>query len=649
MLGEARQVIEFDSFVLDLEGRRLLHAGEPVALEPKAFDVLALLAGSPGRALTRDEILDAVWGHRHVTPGVLNRIMTLLRHALGEDAQRPRFLHTLHGVGYRFDLPPAPAAAVPAEPPVPAPTRGTDPVPAASRHRWGRLAAGLAAACVLAALGAWYVLRPVPAPARAPTVATATPPALIVMPLTPIGPLDATRDIAAGLSDELITELARIQGLRVIARESTSLASSGSRDLASLVRQLQVTHALEGSLSQSGERLRMRLRLLDVRDGSAVWTQDYDREAADVLALQQDVARSVAGALTLKLGLSTTAARGGDANFLRRYYAARAVLYTPQATRGEPVESAELALRALLRERPDDARVRATLAAALEARAFSTPALAAGIRAEAAQEAAIALQADPTLADALRVQASAACREERWEECLSLYERADRFGPNESKPRFSYAMALASLGYLDRAEAILRERLEHDPLSSFWRFGVGRLLDTRGRHEEARRVLPSQARNNSPYGRIFNAIWLGDLERARQLAETMEQSTNPGDRYVQIFKPSYVAVVSALRDPAGWPKARAVIAESERETGLMNFLRVFDPQSTPEQLILGLEASRRRSYSTWDLLMWTRDLAPMRQDPAFAAYLRRSGILDYWKRHGFPPQCRPRGDGASCD
>src|SRR5687768_2169174 len=79
-------VLSFDDIVLDLAGRRLLRAGEPQPLEPKAFAVLSLLAGSPGRVFSRDEILDAVWGHRHVTPGVLNRIMTLLRHALGEDA-----------------------------------------------------------------------------------------------------------------------------------------------------------------------------------------------------------------------------------------------------------------------------------------------------------------------------------------------------------------------------------------------------------------------------------------------------------------------------------------------------------------------------------------------------------------------------------
>ena len=97
--------LAFDDVAIDFAGHRLLRAGIEQPLEPKAFGVLALLAGTPGRVFARDEILDAVWGHRHVTPGVLNRVMTLLRHALGEDAQGSRYLHTVHGVGYRFDLP----------------------------------------------------------------------------------------------------------------------------------------------------------------------------------------------------------------------------------------------------------------------------------------------------------------------------------------------------------------------------------------------------------------------------------------------------------------------------------------------------------------------------------------------------------------
>lgn len=94
--------LAFDDVVIDLAGHRVLRGGLAQPLEPRAFGVLALLAQAPGRVFPRDEILDAGWGHRHVTPGVLNRVMTLLRHALGEDAHTPRYLHTVHGVGYRF-------------------------------------------------------------------------------------------------------------------------------------------------------------------------------------------------------------------------------------------------------------------------------------------------------------------------------------------------------------------------------------------------------------------------------------------------------------------------------------------------------------------------------------------------------------------
>ena len=83
-MSSPAQECRFGDITIDFTGRRLWRAGEEQALEPKAFAVLALLVGEPGRVFTRDEILDAVWGHRHVTPGVLNRIVTLLRRHTSE-------------------------------------------------------------------------------------------------------------------------------------------------------------------------------------------------------------------------------------------------------------------------------------------------------------------------------------------------------------------------------------------------------------------------------------------------------------------------------------------------------------------------------------------------------------------------------------
>ncbi len=114
---------------------------------------------------------------------------------------------------------------------------------------------------------------------------------------------------------------------------------------------------------------------------------------------------------------------------------------------------------------------------------------------------------------------------------------------------------------------------------------------------------------------------------------------------------SYIASSRALVDPSLWPQAEAEMRAFEAKTGLLNFNRVLMPDASDHaaELIRKLDVLRERSYSSWDLLLWTKDLAYMRRDPAFQDYLRDNGILDYWKKHGFPEQCRPQGEGAACD
>lgn len=649
--------LAFDEIVVDFAGRRLLRAGEPVTLEPKAFDVLVLLVTSPGQALTRDQILDAVWGHRHVTPGVLNRIMTLLRHALGEDAATPRYLHTLHGVGYRFDLP-SPAVPSAVEPLQHLPTQerpegerraeiGRRKVAKSSVSRpWTWLAIVVSLAAGLLVWTTWHTgtsPKAIPAANSAP----AGSPTLIVMPLAAIGDQDSSRDIAAGLSDELITELSLVPGLQVIARESTALAAAGQAGVPGLVPRLGISHALEGSLRQSGEQLRVHMRLTEARSGKTLWAQDYDRPAKDVLGLQRDIARSVATALALKLGLRPEPVpRGADADFLHRYFAARARLRLVNSTSGDLIDQAEAEFRGLVRERPEDSRAHAGLALALDIRAFRRPALAEQLRVEAGEEAELALRLDPELADAWGVKATAACRAEHWEDCLSWLRKTSQLAPGEAQPKFEYALALATLGYLDRAEALMRESMARDPLNTLWRFGLARVLDTQGRHKEAQEQF-RQSQGQAIYGRWFNAVWRGDFAEAEAVCAELDSSTPPRD-YERVLKPSYVAVTEALQDPTKWPQARAAMDETERSTGLVNFLRAFDPAVDPGKLMRDLRVVRRRSYSTWDLLLWSRELAFLRKDPSFQAELRSDGTMAYWQQHGFPPQCRKTAQGADC-
>lgn len=503
-------VIVLGDVSIDAAARRLVRAGQEQPVEPKAFDVLLLLAREPGRAFGRDEILDAVWGHRHVTPGVLNRVMSMLRQALGEDAHHPRLLHTLHGVGYRLDAPPPVVETPAAEPPrrrraddatAPAQSPASAAQPAVTRRRrW--IAALTGVALLLAAALGWWAWQTQPRKA-----------ALVVMPLR-ADPADAT--LAAGLSDELLHALSRIEPLRVIARESTALATAGDVPMARLVERLGASHLLEGSLRRQGEALRVHVRLVDARDGGTLWSQAFERDARQAPALQREIAAAVAAALAQRFDPGGAARGTGDAAFQQRYYAAMDQLDKSRIDDTANAQ-AEAMFRALLREQPVEARALAGLALALEARAHRNPPLADALREEAQVHADAAMRADPTLAIPHGVRAAAACRASRWQACLDGYATARRLAPSAAGPPYQYAMALAALGYLDQAEAVMREGLARDPLSTRWQFGLGRILDTRGQHDAAR-VHLARAEVEGRYARWFNAAWRGRPDEALQAA-----------------------------------------------------------------------------------------------------------------------------------
>jgi len=98
-------IYRFDDVEVRMRARSLVRNGARVSVEPKAFAVLLELLAHPGETLTRDTLLDHVWGHRHVTSGVLNRIIAQLRRALGDDAGHPHVIRTVHGLGYGFMRP----------------------------------------------------------------------------------------------------------------------------------------------------------------------------------------------------------------------------------------------------------------------------------------------------------------------------------------------------------------------------------------------------------------------------------------------------------------------------------------------------------------------------------------------------------------
>lgn len=644
----------FDRVEIDVYGHRLFVNGAEVALERKAFAVLVLLAREPGRVFGRDEILDAVWAHRYVSPGVLNRIITVLRHALGESADAHRYLQTVHGVGYRFDAKVRSASAREHVDTTPVQNGTHDDaaalagaeananaqatpsaLPPANANRRITWAGSALLAILLAGAGLWFYRNgnrtKLPAP-RQPT--------LVVLPLQAVDSEAGEKSLTEGLSEDLITRLARVDGLRLISPTSAEVAEAQKFDLEQLAKRLHVTHALQGSLRQSGQRLRIDLRLIEVPGGRTLWAQNYDRRLADVLAVQTDIARSVASALSLRLRLVKGTVEGDPKRYLeylrlRRFWIEG---YRP----GKALKIAAL-VRSFVAQAPDYAPAHGLRALVLTfLYGFSPPVPASELR-QAGPEARRALEMDPDQIDALLASAVLACRATDWEHCMAQFHHAVELFPADSSLRSLYAFSLAGIGYLDAAREQANVAVASDPINYPAKDVLACILDTLGRHQQAHDVYYASASQDlvtPAYHRWNNAIWRRDFAAARRAANGM-----PAEEHI---RDSYLAATDALADPRLWPKAMTLIEANEAATSRYNFLRLAAPNPNIPTAIAALETVLRGGTSLRFMLLWNPETGFLRRDPAFQDFLQRTHIIDYWNAHGWPPQCHPDGSKAVC-
>lgn len=295
----------FGDVEVDAAAHTLRRGGDLRPLEPKAFAVLLALLQRPGELLGHDELLDGVWGHRHVTPGVLTRAVAQLRAALGDDPQHPRYIQTRHALGYRFIGEPAPvdcpadahagangaaqsttpvADAAPIEAMV-IDRPGSTPAHAwRPRHwLWASLLAILALAVTL------WAMRDGPRRVSDASIA--------VLPFTTIGGDRASDYFAEGLAVELHDALAGVPGLQVAAQLSPEAARKREPDVRELGRRLGVASILDASVRREGQRIRINARLTDAHTGFTLWSHSYDRELADVFDIQAEIASEVVRSL----------------------------------------------------------------------------------------------------------------------------------------------------------------------------------------------------------------------------------------------------------------------------------------------------------------------------------------------------------------
>jgi len=279
----------FDDVEIDLNGFRLLKDGEVVPVEPKALKLLIFLVENRGRLVHRRELIDAVWSGAFVSDHVLNRAIGQLRKLLVDDAKAPRYVETVPTLGYRFVADVEPEGPSPAIPATITPGKVSDPL-AAEQSALPRLS-NRERESNESPLG-----KPVVSAIDSHQIQ-----GIAVLPLEDFSGISGNEYFADGMTEALITSLAKIKSLRVISRTSVMRYKKIRKPLPQIARELNVDAVIEGSVLRSGDRVRIAAQLIHAATDRHMWAESYERDFRDILSLQSEIARRIADAIKVML------------------------------------------------------------------------------------------------------------------------------------------------------------------------------------------------------------------------------------------------------------------------------------------------------------------------------------------------------------
>lgn len=301
-----RRRLRFGPYEADLHSRELRKEGTRLRLQAQPFQLLAMLLERPGELVTREEICQKLWStdtfvdFDHSLGTAINKIREVLNDSAGE----PCYVETLPRRGYRFiaqvtSVDPEPAP----ESPEPRPLEPAEPLATlATRARLFYSAVGvcLAVSVLVVVIGANFrSWRP-----RLTSAENGAPPqvkSIAVLPLVNLSNDSEQQFFADGMTDELITNLARISSLRVISRTSAMAYLGTRKPAAQIARELGVDALVEGSVARAGSKVRITAQLIHAASDRHLWAQSYDRELSDALTVQGEVAREIAERISARL------------------------------------------------------------------------------------------------------------------------------------------------------------------------------------------------------------------------------------------------------------------------------------------------------------------------------------------------------------
>jgi TolB-like protein len=249
----------FGEHVLDVDRRELRRGSATIAVEPQVFDLLVYLVENRDRVVSKDDLIASVWSGRIVSDSTLTSRINAARRALGDSGEGQHLIRTIARKGVRF------VGAVRDD-------RSLAPAAMEGRGEPAKLA--------------------LPLPDR---------PAIAVLPFTNMSGDPEQEYFSDGISEDIITALSKLRWFFVIARNSSFMYKGKAVHLKQIGAELGVGYVLEGSVRKSGDRVRVTAQLNDVATGSHLWAERYDRDLADVFAVQDEITQSIVAAIEPQL------------------------------------------------------------------------------------------------------------------------------------------------------------------------------------------------------------------------------------------------------------------------------------------------------------------------------------------------------------
>jgi TolB-like protein/DNA-binding winged helix-turn-helix (wHTH) protein len=509
-------------------------------LEPRTMHLLMCLANFAGAVVSVERLLAEVWSGVVVGSASVYQAVSQLRKLLGDVDPNPTYIVTIPRKGYRLIAPVRRIDSQRQDVPTSEPTLAAAapvPMPAPAAARKLRLMPIVVGGVVLIALivtgsRIWMT-------SRTSSESTGSIASIVVLPFVDLTAEKKDQSFCDGLTEELSSWLSQIPTVRVVARTSAFAFRGQDEDVRKIGKALDTNHILEGSMRRSGDHMRITVQLIDARNGYHLWSENFDRPVEDAIHIQEDISRSVAD--TLKVRLTTdaerqfAARRTADPQAYQLYLLA---LHFDQQVAPEPTERAIDLYRQVLNADPKFALAYAGLARARLNQGYFHELPVADVAAAVEPLIVSALRIDDRLAMAYAVRGALRALQSREKDALEDLRRAISLDP-------SYMGAFAEIGRIRLIDGLPREALTSydaaaalDPLNSALQIHRCQALEDLAQYEDATKACERarllQPGSAAPAERL---AWLAESrgridEALRWNAESLKaESSNDFDLY----------------------------------------------------------------------------------------------------------------------